>query len=38
VLLFIGLVVGAGVRVFRSPVRRPTFRRRGTVAPSGAGS
>jgi alpha-1,2-mannosyltransferase len=35
VLLFIGLVVGAGVRVFRAPVRRPAFRRRGTVAPSG---
>jgi alpha-1,2-mannosyltransferase len=38
VLLFIGLVVGAGVRVFRAPVQRPAFRRRGTVAPSGAGS
>jgi energy-converting hydrogenase Eha subunit E len=38
VLLFIGLVVGAGIRVFRAPVRRPAFRRRGTVAPSGAGS
>jgi hypothetical protein len=38
VLLFIGLVVGAGVRVFRTPVRRPVFRRRGTVAPSGIGS
>ena len=38
VLLFIGLVVGAGVRVFRAPVRRPTFRRRGTVAPSGISS
>ena len=38
VLLFIGLVVGAGVRVFRAPVRRPAFRRRGTVAPSGISS
>lgn len=38
VLLFIGLVVGAGVRVFRTPLRRPAFRRRGSVAPSGVGS
>jgi alpha-1,2-mannosyltransferase len=36
VLLFIGLVVGAGVRVFRAPVRRPSLR--GTVAPSGLSS
>jgi alpha-1,2-mannosyltransferase len=36
VLLFIGLVVGAGVRVFRAPVRRPALR--GTVAPSGLSS
>ncbi|HEY1651525.1 MAG TPA: glycosyltransferase 87 family protein [Acidimicrobiales bacterium] len=35
VLLFIGLVVGAGVRVFRAPVERPAFRRRRSVAPSG---
>ena len=35
VLLFIGLVVGAGVRVFRAPVRGPAFRRRRSVAPSG---
>ncbi len=34
VLLFIGLVVGAGVRVVRAPVTRPAFRRRGGVAPS----
>jgi alpha-1,2-mannosyltransferase len=34
VLLFIGLVIGAGVRVFRAPVTRPAFRRRGGVAPS----
>jgi alpha-1,2-mannosyltransferase len=33
VLLFIGLAVGAGVRVFRAPVRRPAFRRGGTVTP-----
>ncbi|HSZ36211.1 MAG TPA: glycosyltransferase 87 family protein [Acidimicrobiales bacterium] len=38
VLLFIGLVVGAGVRVFRAPVGRPAYRRRGTVAPSGISS
>jgi alpha-1,2-mannosyltransferase len=38
VLLFIGLVVGAGVRVFRAPLRRPAFGRRGTVAPSGISS
>jgi alpha-1,2-mannosyltransferase len=38
VLLFIGLVVGAGVRVFRAPVGRPAFRRRRSVAPSGIGS
>jgi alpha-1,2-mannosyltransferase len=38
VLLFIGLVVGAGVRVFRAPVRRTALRRRGTVAPSGISS
>ncbi|HWD55121.1 MAG TPA: glycosyltransferase 87 family protein [Acidimicrobiales bacterium] len=35
VLLFIGLVVGAGIRVFRAPIERPVFRRRRTVAPSG---
>jgi alpha-1,2-mannosyltransferase len=38
VLLFAGLVVGAGIRVFRAPVTRPAFRRRGTAAPSGIGS
>ncbi len=38
VLLFIGLVVGAGIRVFRAPVGRPAFRRRRSVAPSGIGT
>jgi alpha-1,2-mannosyltransferase len=38
VLMFIGLVVGAGVRVFRAPVRRTALRRRRTVAPSGISS
>jgi alpha-1,2-mannosyltransferase len=37
VLLFIGVVIGAGIRVFHAPVRGPVFRRRRTVAPSGAG-
>ena len=36
-LLFIVVVVGAGVRVWRAPVRRPVIRR-GTMAPTGAGS
>jgi alpha-1,2-mannosyltransferase len=34
VLLFIGLVVGAGVRVFRAPLTRPALGRRRTTAPS----
>jgi hypothetical protein len=34
VLLFIGLVVGAGVRVFRAPLARPALGRRRTTAPS----
>jgi alpha-1,2-mannosyltransferase len=38
VLLFIGLVVGAGVRVFRAPVGRPAFRRRRSVATTGIGT
>ncbi len=38
-LLFIVLVVGAGVRVWRAPVARPVFGRRArTMAPSGARS
>jgi alpha-1,2-mannosyltransferase len=38
-LLFIILVVGAGVRVWRAPVRAPLVSRgRRTVAPTGAGS
>ncbi len=36
-LLFIVLVVGAGVRVWRAPIARPLTRRR-TMAPTGAGS
>jgi alpha-1,2-mannosyltransferase len=38
VLLFIGIVVGAGIRVFRAPIERPAFRRRRSVAPSGLGT
>jgi alpha-1,2-mannosyltransferase len=37
-LLFIVLVVGAGVRVFRAPLGRPALGRRRTMAPSGAGT
>jgi alpha-1,2-mannosyltransferase len=37
-LLFIALVVGAGVRVFRAPLARPVLGRRRTMAPSGAGT
>ncbi len=36
-LLFVAVVVGAGVRVWRAPVRRPAFRRR-AMAPTGVGS
>ncbi len=36
-LLFIALVVGAGIRVWRAPIARPFIRRR-TMAPTGAGS
>jgi alpha-1,2-mannosyltransferase len=36
-LLFIVLVVGAGIRVWRAPIARPLIRRR-TMAPTGAGS
>ena len=36
-LLFIALVVGAGIRVWRAPIARPLIRRR-TMAPTGAGS
>ncbi|HEX3333648.1 MAG TPA: glycosyltransferase 87 family protein, partial [Acidimicrobiales bacterium] len=38
VLLFIGLVVGAGVRVFRAPSVREVFGRLRTIASSGAGT
>ncbi len=38
VLLFIGIVVGAGIRVFRAPIERPAFRRGRSVAPSGLGT
>ena len=38
VLLCIGLVVGAGVRVFRAPSVRPILGRRRTIASSGAGT
>jgi alpha-1,2-mannosyltransferase len=37
-LLFIALVVGAGVRVFRAPLTRPVLGRRRTMAPSGVGT
>ncbi len=38
-LLFIILLVGAGVRVWRAPVRKPVVRRsRRAIAPTGAGS
>jgi alpha-1,2-mannosyltransferase len=37
-LLFVALVVGAGVRVFRAPLARPVPKRRRTMAPSGAGT
>jgi alpha-1,2-mannosyltransferase len=37
-LLFVALVVGAGVRVFRAPLARPVLGRRRTMAPSGAGT
>ncbi len=37
VLLFIGLVVGAGVRVFRTPLTRPALRRRRAMGPLGIG-
>ena len=35
-LLFVALVVGAGVRVFRAPLDRPVLGRRRTMAASGA--
>ena len=37
-LLFIALLVGAGVRVFRAPLTRSVPGRRRTIAPSGAGT
>ena len=38
-LLFVILVVGAGVRVWRAPVRKPVVSRgRRAIAPTGAGS
>jgi alpha-1,2-mannosyltransferase len=36
-LLFVVLVVGAGIRVWRAPITRPLVRRR-SMAPSGAGN